>query len=316
MTARQEDELTMYYGFKEFADAQTATTSKIPFFQETYVPFLSCHESILLYREIQEGDKSGVTLDKAILRKQVEERTLYFSLKLQAVAGVRKNQALAKEATYTASDLTRATDTRIKDIAGLLHTLATRHLTDLAVYNITADTLADFKTLVLQYGISIGQPKLVKDQQVHATAQIERLFGEANEQIKLMDKLVAAVKGEHPEFEDGYARATKVASPGSRPLAFRANAKDAKGNPLSNVTFEIISQRPASANSRLADTEGASLDPMVVKKTTESGNLQVKNLPDGTYTALVKKLGYQDQEVTFHVVAGEMVDLEVTLETA
>lgn len=82
------------------------------------------------------------------------------------------------------------------------------------------------------------------------------------------------------------------------------------------MTFEILSRRPAAADARLADAEGASLDPMVVKKTTEQGNFQVKNLPDGTYTALVKKLGYQDQEVTFHVVAGEMVDLEVTLEPA
>lgn len=314
MNTKQENILSMYYGFREFVDAQLETANQVPFFAETYRQFESAYEAILNFRVVQEGDTSGVAQDKAALRKQLEAETMELSKQLVAWAAVRKNHTLYKKVVYTASDLTRATDTGFRDVAELIFMLANENLNDLAIYEVTVERLANFRKSIDRYSASIGKPRQSLNERANATEQIERLFDEAEERLELMDKLVEASKKKFPDFYNSYCRATKVVQLGSKSLALRANAKDAHGNPLANVIFEITSHQLADANARLSGSSFMSTTPTLVKRTTDNGNFQVQNLADGIYRALVKKTGYQDQEVTFHVAKGELLDLDVTLQ--
>lgn len=225
MNTLQENDLRMYYTFKEYVDGELEIANKIPFFPETYQLFLTDYDELLVWREIQEADKSGVALDKANLRKELETKSLWLVSKLQAVAAVRKNQDLATVSKYGSSDLSKATDTRLRDIAGLLHKLAQQNLNDLAVYEITTDFLADYKTLTLQYAASIPKPKQSIDDKANATQKIEQLFDQAEEKLELMDKLVQAVKEKHIDFANGFERATKVLNLGKKSLASVATPK-------------------------------------------------------------------------------------------
>ena len=311
MNAKQENHLRMYYGVKQYADGPIGIIDKIPFFEMAYVPFVEAYEGILEFRVVQEGDKTGVSMDKKALRKQLEAVCLQLSVQLQAIAGVTKSQSLAKEAKYTASDLVRARTLRIKGIAELLHGLATEHLSDLAVYEVTTASLADFMALILKYGSSISQPRLTIDQKANATSRIKELMAVAEEKLGLLDTLVEAVKGKFPAFHDGYVRARKVVNLGSGGLALRVNAEDAGGQPLANVTFKILSHH---SEGHLIDREGALLRPLLIKRTAKKGGFYVRNMAEGRYKALVGKLGYQEQELDFYVLGGELADLKVKLE--
>ena len=304
----------MYYGFVEFVSGQLPLANQIPFFMEAYGQFMIAYEGILNYRLIQESELTGAALDKSVLRKQLESLTLGLGLQLMALAEVKKNYSLSKRASYSAADLSRATDMVVKDIAELILRLAQEFVTELAMYEVTVEQLAAFKLVIEEYSVAISRPRQTLSDKANATEQIEQLFDLAKERLDLMDKLAEASKGKYADFYNGYVRATHVTKASNKGLALRAYTKDANGNPVANVSFEIL------ANTRVQTrSEGEEIPPTVAylhKMTTDKGNLQVQNLPDGTYTALVRKQGYQDKEVIFKVVGSEMVELDVTMEPA
>lgn len=314
MNTKQENILNMYDGFVKYVNEQSETAKLIPFFMEAYGQFLTAYEGIQHYRKIQDSDVPIATLDKSQLRKQVESATLGLSAQLVALAQVKKNYSLSKRASYTSSELATLADSAMKDVAELMTRLAQEFLTELKIYEVTTNQLTSFKELIALFGTSLTKTRQSMSDKVNATEQIEQLFDVAKEKMDLMDKLIEASKGKYANFYNGFVRVTHVTEVNGRSLTLRAQAKDLMGNPIPNVSFEIL------ANAGVKTPRNGEQSPLMVsylhKKTTETGNFQVQHLPEGTYTALVRKLGFQDKEVTFRVVGGEMVDLEVTMEPA
>jgi len=314
MNAKQENTLSMYFGFVEYVGSQLPSANQIPFFMEAYGQFRIAYEGILNYRLIQESNLSDALLDKSILRRQLESLTLGLSLQLMALAEVKKNYSLSKRANYTASDLSRATDSVVKDIAELILRLAQEFMSDLATYEVTTEQLTAFKRVMEEFGRVILKPRQSLSDKANAIEQIEQLFDVAQEKLHLIDKLVDASKGKYTEFYKGYVRATYMTQVDNKGSALRANTKDTKGDPIANVSFEILANARAEAHSE--GDENPITMAYLHKMTADNGQLLVQHLPDGTYTALLRKLGYQDKEVIFQVAGCSMVDLDVTMELA
>lgn len=314
MNTRQENTFSMYYVFIKYINNRRDIADVLPFFKEIFEKFASTVVDIEALRTIQEGDKSGHTLNKNALRMQLEIEVHQLSKKLVAWGSLKSDQALLKEITYTPSDLAKANDTGIKSLASNVLKFGKVHIGDLASFGATEATLTSLESTMRKYSASIAEPKESLNERSAATLQIEALFEVAEEQLHLMTKIVDAVSEIHVEFYEGFHKAIKVVNLGAKGLSLRASAMDLEGNPISNVSVAIVSQR--SANARLEAGSTSKLTPMLTKKTTDKGIFRIQNLPDGYYTAIVKKTGFKDQEVNFHVAKGEMVDLNLTLENA
>lgn len=310
MNARQENILSMYQGLVQYVNVRPEAAAVVPFFMETFGQFITAYEGIRHYRTIQEADLSGSSLDKSTLRKQLESATLGLSAQLMALAGVKKNYSLSKRASYTSAELAKVADTVLKDIAELMFRLAQEFLQELSIYEVSPVQLAAFKELIAQYGASLSKTRQSMSDKTNASEQIEQLFDVAKEKMDLMDKLVENAKGKHVDFYKGYVRVTHMTNVSPQPLSLRAIAKDAKGNPIENVSFEIVANSEVKANGE----EPAKTTNYLRRNTSDKGNLQIQSLPEGSYTVLVRKSGFQDKEVIFQVEGGAMVDLEVTME--
>lgn len=314
MNKRQENTLTMFLGFGKFIEANQDMTSLLPYFSDLYVDFKNAVTSIRSLRIIQQGDKTGATDEKSNLRKQVEVETYQISKQLVALASLKNYDALLKEASYLPSDLAKVQDTVISDIAALLIKHATTHLAELGPFG-TQEKLDALTATLALYDGSITKPKDSITARAQATRQIEELFELANEKLELMTKIVNAVSDKYPDFHRAFMDKTKVVSLGSKGMSLRANAVDLEGKPLPNVQVEIVPQQP-TANARIEAAPSQKPNPVAIKKTSTKGIFRIQNLADGSYTAIVRKLGFKEQLVDFHVVKGELVNLNFTLEQA
>lgn len=312
MNARQENILSMYHGLVRYVNADLEAAAEVPFFMETFGQFITAYEGIQHYRAIQETVPPGSTLDRSALRNQLESATLGLSAQLMALAGVKKNYSLSKRASYAGPELAKVTDMVMKDIAELIFRLAQEFLQELSIYEVSPAQLAAFKELIAQYGTSLSKPRQSINDKTNASEQIEQMFDVAKEKMDLMDKLVENAKGKYGDFYKGYVRVTHMTNLGNQHLSLRAIAKDVMGNPIENVSFEIL----ANSEIKARGEEGTKVVAYLHKRTSDKGNVHIQNLPEGSYTALVKKSGFQDKEVIFQLLGGGMVDLEVTMEPA
>lgn len=314
MHKKQENTLSMLLGFVKHIDSNPEIVFLLPFFPELFAELKNAVAGIRSQRIIQQGDKSGATDEKNHLRKQVEAEAYQISKQLVALASLKHYDTLLKEVSYQPSDFVKAQDTVVSDIAALIVKHALANFTELTPFGTTQAKLDSLQAVLALYDGSLTKPKDSITARAQATKQIEALFEVAMEKLDLLTKIVDAVSDTYPALHAEFKDKIKVVSLGSKGMSLRANAVDSEGNPLPNVKVEIVSQQ--GVNARLESGNTSRPTPIAIKKTSTKGIFRIQNLADGSYTAIVKKLGFKEQLVDFHVVKGELVNLNFTLESA
>lgn len=317
MTSRQQNVYKRNLTVEDVMEELNAVTDNLPNYGPIFQEFMKGNREIERLRRIQESDESGTTAKKAKLRVSLELATARIGGKLVALLEAAEAYEKLSRVKFTDSDLRNASDSDLHKMSSQVYNLALEHEAGLVAYKISAADLTDYQTSLENFHSNITKTTTVVQNRSKATEALEAQFEKSEELLGKLDTILKSARFEHPDEYLSFTNAKKIidlaGSGGS--LSFRASTKDAKGNPISNVTFEIISSGELQ---KLARLDGAAYkpQPVVVKKTSEKGNLNVKDLADGTYSAIVKKLGFQEKQVQFHVVGGELVNLDVVLEEA
>ncbi|MBN1650794.1 MAG: hypothetical protein JW857_05675 [Bacteroidales bacterium] len=208
MNKNQINKSRMYFACDLVLDNHSDLVNALP-------EFLAAHENLknklLLieqYRQVQEVDSTGLTLNKSKLRVDLSKLILQFNSVLKAYAAINKDEVLKTKASYNASSLTRSSDPILYDIGLLLLNLATPLKLDLERFFLTqesfdslASILEKFKTAIPEKRIAVGTSKLSTKHIQETFAAIDLLLKEE------IDVLIAPFEFMHEDFYNEYKNA-------------------------------------------------------------------------------------------------------------
>lgn len=309
MTNKQESKYSMKLALRDFLNQNATITATIPNFGTLFPTFTGNINQIQIIREQQETDKTGIAVNKDLLRADLVAKALDVSRKTEAYAKMTNNAVLTKEVHYSETDLKKAADSILKDRALLIHDKANANLAALASYGVTAVVLTALKNAIDLFNASIPKPRLGITEKKQATDQLEKLFKANDVILEKFDTLVEVIRLSQPAFYAAYKDNRKVVETGNGSLALTATITDA----VSGAGVKGVKVSFAQQNGTLKAAAAKAEKPLV-KTTAEKGIFKIKSLPAGTYTATIIKPGYKEQVVTVTVADGDMTELIVELE--
>jgi hypothetical protein len=309
MTNKQESKYSMELALRDFLNQNATITATLPNFGTLFPTFTGNINQIQIIREQQETDKTGIAVNKDLLRADLVAKALDISRKTEAYAKMTNNAVLTREVHYSETDLKKAADTILKDRALLIYDKANANLAALATYGITAAILATLKSAIDLFNASIPKPRLGITEKKQATDQLDKLFKANDAILETFDTIVEVVRLTQPVFYAAYKNNRKVVETGTGSLSVKGLITDATtGAPLKGVSVSF-SLDGAAVKAKAA----TNAKPDLVKKTAEKGGFNIKTLTAGIYVVTIKKNGYADQVTTVAVSDGEMSELNVQL---
>ena len=311
MTGIQEDKLSMFYGVKGTCEKYQSTWTTNALFAATYNIWAAKLPLIEQNRDAQTIETTGVTTDKKGKRAVMTEKTLFMSNRLQSFGNTTGNAEILESVQYSASYLNKARDTDVIGICNAVLSRAVANATALTAYGVTAAMITELQASITAYSATLAKPQNAKAQTKTATENLTKLFKEAEDLlVKRMDLDIELFKVNKPDFYSQYKTARIIISTNGSKIAVMGSAVMAEtGEPIKGVTFSFAVEN----GSMLKSASVASVE-TVVKKSAEKGNFRISNMPEGTYTVTVKKIGYKDQMIKMNVVNGETTTLKIEME--
>jgi len=309
MQTVQEIRLNMYLAVRNFINLNDTVAKTIPKLSTSFSALEGVISQIQSIGEKQKDVITGFAKDKKRLRETLITIAADNSRKLAAVAKFSKDETLMDKVRFTPTELKRMTDVALKDYAMIIYEKVDSNIDKLTEYEITPETQKSFMDTILAYNASLSTPRSGIAEKSQATKRLVLIFEEADTYIDEMDFAINAVQLKNPDFVNGYRTVRRIVDTSSGRLALKATAREAEGRiPVKGVLFSF-----SIADENKGLMAGNSV---IMKKTADKGNFNIKNMPAGTYRVQVSKPGYKDKEVTVSVADGEMSELVVELEKA
>lgn len=308
MNRKQEGKYIMGLGLSDLVNNNEETIDKIPNFKKYYAKYLENLACIGNNKGKQRVNRSGVKDSKKELRNKLSKSSIDTSNKLAAYAMVTNNKILSKEIHVTESELLNASDSKLLDMALILHAKATEHKQGAETYDITPEYLTNLYSLIEQFRQAIPSTRARVTESKAITDQLSQLSKENDVLLENMDTLVEVIKFSHPEFYSKYKDIRKVINLTSGSLALIVNiANSGNDESIKGATITIL--HASKDNASIPDLA----QKPVLKRISKNGTVRVKHLPKGTYIIIIEKPGYETVTQTVTITSGDKVVVEIKL---
>jgi len=307
MNNTQESTLSMSVGTINYLNKNASITSNLPGFEPLFTKFKENTNGILVLREQQEIDKSGITENKELLRADLVAKAYDISHKTEVYATLVNNLILAKEVHFPETSLSKATDSKLESRVLIIIEKVNAYLSELMPYGVSAADLAALQNVFALFRAAIPGPRAGTIDRKSVTDQLAILFKNNKSVLDKIDLLIDIVRLSQPVFYSGYKNSRKIIQTGNGSLALTARVLDADtGIGIKGVKFTFV---PQNGNGESFKSE----EPMV-KITAQKGRLNIKNMSDGAYRTIVAKTGYKQKELIVNKAAGDRIKLNIQLE--
>ncbi len=295
----------MFIAVRNFVNSKESVFSQIPNFMSYFGILQTQVTSIQSLSKMQSEDKTGITIDKNVLKKNLITLTADNSRRITAYAKFAGNFTLLKESQAYESKLSTVSGAALINFAQLVYDKASANIDKLAEYGITADTQKEFNNLIIAYNGVLATPRNSRAAVRNITKMLNEAFIAADEAIKNMDYAVGIIKLTQPESYNEYKTNRIIVDLNGRGLAMKVTTKDqSNGQPVKGVLFTFSAEGNESVTGK------------IIKKTTEKGNFQIKSMPAGSYKVSASREGYKEKEMKVTVTEGQRTELQVELEKA
>jgi hypothetical protein len=307
MTIKQKTRLRMYLAVRNFVSNNESAVKSMPKFAASFTVLLSLINEIQKVAELQEIDRTGVTVDKNKLKRNLITIAARNSRRLAALAKFENNDTLLSEIRFNESDLQRFPETTLREKCQTIYERGQANIERLADTGITADSQKEFLDMISQFNNILVLPRTTRAERKNATLKLESLFGSADHEIELMDFAAGLVEEDNIDFFNGYRSNRKLVDINGGKVSLKAKAIEiSTGRPVKGVLFTFLNQDNGSEPSHATDRNS--------RRTAAGGSLRMRSLKAGTYLVKVAKPGYRDKELTVYVSDGERSDITVSME--
>ncbi len=188
-------------------------------------------------------------------------------------------------------------DEELAPVCRIYLDLAIAHEQALADYGLSKSVIDAFTIAISSYESAVPAPRNAIANRMAYRNKLAELYTAADAILKgKIDKLSLPLKKANPEFITAYTANRAIVNSGTTTTALRIIIKDEKTmEPLSDALVQI----------EKIDFES---------KTGAAGEVIAKPIPQGTYTAQIKKEGYQPATLTeVKVTQGKTNTMEIVL---
>lgn len=299
--------MNMYLAIRNLAVLNEKIVSTIPKFRESLQILLKIIQEINTTSENQGLNRTGLTLDKEKLKKELISQAVMNSNKVAILAKLNNNDTLLKEVKMRESDFTKLSGVTVLEKAKIVYDRTEANIEKLAEQGVTAETQKKFLDTINSFNSLLSMPRSGRAERRRETQKLKVLFAGADEQVEIMDMAAATVKGEYPDFYNEYRASRVLVDTGSGSLALKAMAIAAgSGEPVSGAVFTFKAD-PVMISGSNGSRE-------IVKKTSKKGGFQLKSIDPGDYKVIITSKGFKSTEVALTVSEGERAELNVELE--
>jgi hypothetical protein len=297
MKTTLENKYKMYLAIKEFFATWIAVLNLLPHFTEFHTAFLSDLQEIQNLSEQQLFNRkgNGIGLKRKKLKLALIELASGTADKLYAYALFNKDQILQNEVHYTPSVIKQSSDATVLKWSNGIYERAELHLSEAASYGINDATLADLRKSIGDFEISMPTQRISATNQKLNTTLLEGTFTKVDQSLVHIDALVKILSSTEPILFTTYELRRKILNYGFRTMAIRGIITDSITKiGIKGVTIDFL------------NADGASLQPVVVKKSAAKGGFNIKTFAEGVYLIKMTKVGYNDLTSTHTIVNGEL----------
>lgn len=297
MDNRNEARMNMYDAVINYCNANVPIVATIPAFQTALTAFTSKFSSIAATAQLEMQVISGVTLDKADLKKKLSQQAADIAAAVFAYASSVSDNKLREKVRYPYSKLVVMKDELLTPACQNIHDSANANIAALAPYGISAATLTSFQNAINNYTDSVPAPRNAASQRSAYAASLKTLFKEADSILKnQMDKIALQFKAANMLFYNTYKNNRIIVDAAASATQVSGNVTSSDGN---NPVFNV-----------LIAAEGTSY----TATTDEKGDYTLKIPVPGTYNITFTHPKFQvftEKEVT--VALGKSSKLNVKL---
>lgn len=297
MTKTQEARERMFRYIIGISDENMGIIENLPNFLANLALLKTIVLDLGVVAKEQKIDTQGVRKYKLEQRKLLMVLGADNARKLASYAKLTNNTVLLGKVDYTDTDFKRFTDEALKDYAQIIYDSAEPIVSQLANYDITADTQLAFLNAINKYYEALVSPNLAETIRKQATEKMVLLLAAGDVCIANLAAAVEVVRLKEPIFYLGFKTAQKLSVKGKTKMAVKGQTTDASGNPLAHVKITILLNGTV----------------VMVKKTAAKGWFYISSLAQETYQFTFKKTGLVDQTIDVIVIDGELTRIKIIM---
>lgn len=299
MNYLQTEKLRMYMALRVLLESNPAILEKLPNATELMAGLNKAIADIQNNSVLQQKTGNDLKEQYSRLRKNVVLVMLDASRKMQAYADLKNDNALLKDTKFVESKLARLKDLDLVKMAKTLYGIVNVHLSQLAAFDIKADTQTAFLNDITTFETFVPQMEKTELDQKNVTFTLSENYKTADKIIGSLDKLVEILHTTEVRFYADYKALRKIETHVDvvQLVAKITDATTGAGIPNATATF--------------TQTDGAAAP--IVKQSAYKGGFQIKSIPNGIYTVTVEKIGYLTQTLTLTLPGDEPYYMEVRM---
>ena len=297
MNTIQESHQHMYRKVFGFSNENKHLTGGLPGYNENLGKLEIVVRAIEVAAEEQKLDSKGITKYKLQARNQLSTLGADTARKLTSFAKLTNNTVLLGKVSLTETDFKRFSDEALRDYAQIIYNAAQPNVSELANYDVTVDTQAQFLSAINIYNEVLASPNIAETIKKQATEKLVRLIIEGDGYVAKMAIAVEIVRLKEPIFYLGFKAAQKITVRGKVKLSLKGQTVTVNGEAVAFVTYT------ATLNGVV----------ILIRKTSKKGGFNQKSMVAGTYQFIFKKAGLADQTIDGVVNDGELTRLKVVM---
>jgi Carboxypeptidase regulatory-like domain len=300
MNKRQEDKLSMYEAVLAFNQQNNKVSEPILALQNAYTALNAVVAAIHSTVQLKASPITGHAIGKADKKNQLSSFGNDVAGIIFAWAANVEDKVTMEKAKTSYTKLHVLRDEQLADTCRNYYQMAADNQTVLAEYGLTIGVLNAFKQAIDSYQSVAPAPRNATVERKTTNSKLVTLFNEADGILKnKIDKLCRPLGKTNADYYDKYTANRRIVSSGSNSTALRITVKDAATGQTVTGAGILIEELKFEA------------------ATDKEGQATAKPVPLGTYTAIVKKEGYQPQTIgELKATLGKTNKVEVLLKKA
>lgn len=202
----------------------------VPAMVNTIDDFESLLAEIDTYRQITQGSKKGITLQKATQQALVISHTYELLSVLYAMANATNNPVLLSKVNFTESDLLKTRDAQLVSICLRTAEIATEYLADLLAYGVTQSELNLLKEEIGLFADNLPTLRVSVSERKAANEKLKDLFLQVDALLKnQLDRLMVRYRKSQPDFYSLYHNLRRIVNYGTRHVKAKEPENTAQG---------------------------------------------------------------------------------------
>lgn len=277
MNSQKESKLNMYHAVVKHGDDNPAIVASVAAFQTVFTAFKAKVSSISSTAQLEAQVISGISLDKAQLRKNLAQQAADLAAVIYAYASSISNNELREQVKFSVTELLRLKDDLLAPTCLNIRDAAQANLAALAAYGITAASITAFTNAIDEYTTAVPSPRNAVSQRAAYSTSLKNLFKEADDILKnQLDKLSVGFKTTQPQFLTAYKNNRVIVDAAVSATQIKGKVTNGDGTtPVFGAAVEVVGK--------------------AISTTTNSrGNYSIKSLEPGNYQVKFSKPGLQD----------------------